>query len=416
MLPTFVNLQHQEKCQMPKIAIIGAGAAGCFCAIEVKRRCPEACVMVYEAAARPLAKVAITGGGRCNFTNSFEDITRLEEAYPRGARLMKRALSAFSNQDAMAWFEREGVPYVIQEDRCVFPRSQDAMQIVGTLTRLMQSLGVKLNCGCRIESVRRDGDAYKMQMQDGCETAGIVVVTTGGGALKLLEPLALEMEKPVPSLFTFKVEDESLRALMGIVAGRASVSLAGTQFKASGPLLITDWGLSGPAALKLSSYAARHLAENGYKGSMLVNWTGWSEDEARSFIKTAAASQERKLVANVAPEGINARLWKHLLSRAGLRPELIWAELGSKGANRLVNVICSDAYPLAGRCHFKAEFVTCGGVALTNINPGTMEAKAHPGLYFAGEVLDIDAITGGFNLQAAWSTAYMVASAISQKQ
>ncbi len=328
---------------------------------------------------------------------------------------MKRALRVFSNEDTMAWFEREGIPYVIQEDRCVFPRSQDAMQIVGTLTRLMQRHGVQLNCGCRIESISRDGAEYKLRMQDGCETADIVVVTTGGGALKLLEPLGLEIEKPVPSLFTFKVEVESLRTLMGIVAGNASISLAGTPFKASGPLLITDWGFSGPAALKLSSYAARHLADNGYQGTALVNWTGWSEDEARRFIKAATASQGRKLLANVAPEGINTRLWKHLLAKAGLRPELIWAELGSKGANKLVNAICAFECTLAGRCHFKTEFVTCGGVALSNVNPGSLESKAHPGLYFAGEILDIDAITGGFNLQAAWSTAYMVATAINEK-
>ena len=394
---------------MKRVVIIGAGAAGCFCAIELRRRDPGLGVTVLEAGAKPMAKLAVTGGGRCNFTNSFEGIVRLEEAYPRGAQLMKRAMRVFSNDDAMAWFQREGIPYVIQEDRCVFPKSQDAMQIVRTFENLMRRLGVELRCGVRVNTVSSTGGSFTLDTSAGTLSADSVIVTTGGGALKLLEPLELQIEKPVPSLFTLKINNDGLRSLMGALAPDAILSLAGTPFKSSGTLLVTDWGVSGPATLKLSSYAARHLAGNGYKGMLLVNWTGWGEDKAREFISAAARQNGKKRVSNVAPDGISARLWQHIVSRAGLRDDIIWAELGSKGGNRLVGAITADAYEIAGRCHFKAEFVTCGGVSLQEVNLSTLESKKYPGLYFAGEVLDIDAVTGGFNLQAAWSCAMVVA-------
>ncbi len=394
---------------MANAVIIGAGAAGCFCAIELKRRRPDLQVTVLEAGPKALAKVAVTGGGRCNFTNTFENIGRLEEAYPRGARLMKRALRVFGNEDTMAWFQCEGIPYVIQEDQCVFPKSQDAMQIVRTFETLMRRLGVELRCSVRVNSISQADGGFSLDTSAGMIGADSVIVTTGGGALKLLEPLALQIEKPVPSLFTLKIHNEGLCSLMGALAPDAVLSLAGTPFKSGGTLLVTDWGVSGPATLKLSSYAARHLAENGYKGTLLINWTGWSEDKARGFISAAAGRNGKKKVANVAPDGISARLWQHIAGRAGLREDITWAELGSKGANRLVGAITGDAYEIAGRCHFKAEFVTCGGVSLQELDLNTLGSKKYPGLYFAGEVLDVDAITGGFNLQAAWSCAMVVA-------
>lgn len=359
-----------------------------------------------------MAKLAITGGGRCNFTNTFNEISRLEEAYPRGAQLMKRALRVFSNDDVMAWFAHEGIPCVIQEDQCLFPKSQDAMQIVRTLENLMRRGGVELRCSCKVSAISATPCGFALELPEAEEVVDIVVVTTGGGALKLLEPLELTIEKPVPSLFTFKIENEGLRSLMGAVAPDASLALAGTPFRSSGALLVTDWGVSGPATLKLSSYAARHLSDNGYKGQLLINWTGWNEEQARGFLKDAALKNTRKQVSNVCPEGLSARVWQHIMSRAGLREDIVWAELGSKGTNRLVGALIADQYPIAGRCHFKAEFVTCGGVSLSEINLNTMESKKYPGLFLAGEVLDIDAITGGFNLQAAWSTAMAVAIAV----
>lgn len=382
-----------------KIAIIGGGAAGCFCAIGLKRRLPDAEVTVYEAGPKLLAKVAVTGGGRCNLTNSFRDVRRLGEVYPRGEQLMRRALAAFSHEDTMRWFEAEGVRLTVQEDQCVFPVSQDAMQIVRTLERCLREAGVRVRLNAPVERVA-DLDADR------------VVVTVGGSSREKLErllPAGVEVTPCVPSLFTLKIPDAGLRALMGTVVEQASLTLAGTKFRAAGTLLLTDWGVSGPATLRLSSYAARHLAESGYAGTLLVNWLDAPEAAAREWIAETAAAHPQKQAAGTPPAGLTARLWRHLLGRAGLREDLRWAELGSKGAARLASTLTADAYPVAGRARFKEEFVTCGGVALSGVNLNTLESKVRPGLYFAGEALDVDAVTGGFNLQAAWSTAALVA-------
>lgn len=245
------------------------------------------------------------------------------------------------------------------------------------------------------------------------EPFDFVVVTTGGApkGLPFLEGLGMEIVPPVPSLFTFTVPDPSLRSLMGLVV-EASMGLQGTSYKAQGALLITDWGFSGPATLKLSSYAARHLADTGYKGALTVNWLNLSENEARERLQKTASENPQKQVSTT--HLLQSRLWDHLVRKAGLREDIRWAEVGSKGLNRLTAVLTADSYPLSGKSKFREEFVTCGGVALSNLNPGTLECKNHPGLFFAGEVLDIDAITGGFNLQAAWSTGHVCARQIAK--
>jgi len=385
---------------MKRVAIIGAGAAGCFCAAQLRRMAPEVAVTLFEAGPKPMAKLAMTGGGRCNLTNSFTGIRSLGEAYPRGERVVQRALKAFSPEDTVRWFEAEGVPLALQPDHCWFPRSQNALDIVRCLERCMRGADLRL---------RTPVHAVK----DLLASFDAVVVTTGGAArgLPFLEGLGLELIPPVPSLFTFTVPDPALRSLMGLVT-EASVGLAGTCYKAEGPLLITDWGLSGPAVLKLSSYAARHLAEQQYKGTVVINWLNAKENQVREQLQDMAVANPQKLVASVHP--VQQRLWEHLLERAGLREGLRWAELGTKGLNRLTATLTADSYPLAGKSKFREEFVTAGGVALSNIHLSTLESKQHPGLFFAGEVLDIDAITGGFNLQAAWSTGYVCAQNIAK--
>lgn len=402
------------------IAVIGAGAAGCFCAAELRRRLPDARIDVYEAGPKPLAKVALTGGGRCNLTNSFEGVRSLAEAYPRGNRLMKRLLHVFSQEDAWRWFEAAGVPLVLQEDHCVFPKSQDALDVVRALLRKMDGVNLRLRTPVRsIETPDRVGGGGSVMpgstghlLVDG-EPYDAVVVTTGGApkGLPMLDGLGLEWVPTVPSLFTFTIRDEGLRALMGLVVD-AAVSIPGTPFKAEGPLLITDWGLSGPAVLKLSSYAARHLHEVGYQAPISVNWLALDEASVRTLLQETASAHARKQVSNAPPASLQMRLWNHLILKAGLRSDIRWAELGSKGLNRLVAVLTQDTYAIAGKTKFKEEFVTCGGVSLENVDAATLECKRHPGLYFAGEVLDVDAITGGFNLQAAWTTGYVVAQAI----
>ena len=439
-----------------KIAIIGAGAAGCFCAVELKRRMPSVSVEVFEAGAKALAKVAITGGGRCNLTNSFEGISSLSAAYPRGDKLMKRLFRTFDQKSAWQWFENEGVKLVLQEDHCVFPASQDAMEIVNTLLARMRQAGVTLHTKRKVTGIfpRPDGGyilsvselskvqslrhaqlprgsvpelvegpmPQKYQRRDDRNfQADIVVVTTGGSpelsGLGMLDGLELEIVPPVPSLFTLNLPGSPVRELMGTVVDNANASLVGTKLKAAGPLLITHWGMSGPAILKLSSYAARYLAEKEYSATLSVNWFGGlGEQDVRDRILSLSNDNPQKQILNSHPSELPSRLWAYMITKAGIREDTRWAELGSKGMNRLVNTLINDEYQIRGKSRFKEEFVTCGGVALSNINLNTLESKNHPGLYFAGEVLDVDAITGGFNLQAAWSMGYTVARSITLHQ
>lgn len=430
------------------IAIIGGGAAGCFAAINIKRNYPEARVTVIEAGRKLLAKVAITGGGRCNLTNSFRDIRSIAAAYPRGEKLMKRLLREFSHDDTMAWFEREGVRLVTQDDQCVFPKSQDAMEIVGTLTSLMRRLGVDVKTSCRVVKIEASLSGYEVAIISGSndlktskpynlktsepvspsgDYGGLqlifdrVVVTTGGSpklsGLDMLAPLNLDIITPVPSLFSICLPNHPITELTGTVVEHTSATLVGTKLRAEGPLLITHWGMSGPAILKLSSYAARQLHDSGYKARISVNWLGdANEGEAMETIMELAIKNPAKQLASVYPQQFNSRLWTYLIKQSNLNPSQRWSELAKKSFNKLVNTLVNDQYLMDGKNRFKEEFVTCGGVALSNINPKTMECRNHPGLYFAGEVLDVDAITGGFNLQAAWSMAWVVSNNFRQNQ
>jgi len=407
-----------------KIAIIGAGAAGCFCATLLRQHCPHLVIDVYESGQKPLQKVAITGGGRCNLTNSFAEVKGLQHIYPRGYNLMKRLLKQFGHQETMRWWEEQGVRLVVQDDQCVFPQSQDAMEIVSTLLRGMQ--GVSLRCNQRVTEITpvehaSGKSSYRVSTENHSEIYDKVVVTTGGSpkasGLDFLKPLGLETLAPVPSLFTFNIPSP-ITELMGIVVEHAQTSLAGTKFRAEGPLLITHWGMSGPAILKLSSQAARWLAENGYKASLNVNWMGeLREDDVREALQNMLSQNPKKQIASVRLmideiPALTQRLWSFLLSKAEIPAERRCAEVGSKQLNKLTATLTNDIYQVSGQSRFKEEFVTCGGVALSNIDSNTLECHNHKGLYLAGEVLDVDAVTGGFNLQAAWSMGHAVAMAI----
>ena len=395
---------------MKSVAVIGGGAAGCFCAVNIKRRSPDLEVTVYEAGPVPMAKLSLTGGGRCNITNSFDGIENLRDVYPRGFNLMKRVLPVFGPEDTMRWFEDAGVRLYTQADGRVFPVSNRASEVVEALSRLLKEDGVNVRCGSRVTSISK-GNRFVIGLRSGgSEEADAVVLTSGGGTAGIVN--GIETVPPVPSLFTFRIEDKSLRSLMGSSVDNAVLSISGTGFRSKGQLLMTDWGLSGPSVLRLSSYAARHLADAGYRAGLTINWTGWSEDEAREWLDCAIRDNGKKIIGNVRPEGISERIWRHILERGAVRGDLRCSEIGGRSVNRLVSTITSDSYGISGRCRFKEEFVTCGGVALSAVNPATMEARDCPGLFFAGEVLDVDAVTGGFNLQAAWSTAYVASGKI----
>ena len=387
-----------------KTAVVGGGAAGFFLAVNLKEMMPDMEVTIFERSLHVLTKVEISGGGRCNCTNSFEEVTDLSQVYPRGHRLLKRLFNNFDYRDAYAWFERHGVPLVTQNDQCVFPEAQDSHAIINCFLSLARRYHIEICKGSKVQSL------------DDVKGYDYVVVTTGGSpkgeGLRWLQALGHEIEQPVPSLFTFSVADKRLQALMGVVTD-VETMIPGTKLRAAGPLLITHWGLSGPAVLKLSSHAARYLAEQNYQTPLAVRWLSLSDQEISTLLYEQVATQPKKQLTTYNPFGLQQRLWAYLVEKAlEVRAQIRWAELNKKDVNRLVNVLLNDTYQIAGRAPFKDEFVTCGGISLKAINTSTLESKHVPHLYFAGEVLDIDGVTGGFNFQAAWTTAYTVATSI----
>lgn len=389
-----------------KTAIIGGGAAGFFLAINLKEMRPEMEVTIFEKSKRVLAKVEISGGGRCNCTNSFAEVRDLQEVYPRGHRLMKRLMKGFSQQDAYDWFERHGVRLITQDDQCVFPMSQDSHTIINCFLAEARRHHIEIRTETKIESFEQLNDY------------DFIAVTTGGSpktdGLRWLSDLGHEIETPVPSLFTFQIADEVLHALMGTVVEDVVTMIPGTKLRAEGPLLITHWGMSGPAILKLSSYGARLLAEQQYQAPLAVNWTKRRDTEVLAQLDALMIRNPQKQLKTISPCGLPSRLWVYLVEKClGERSNGRWGSLNKKELNRLANLLSGgDSYQISGRAAFKDEFVTCGGIALSAVNPSTLESRHVPRLFFAGEVLDIDGITGGFNFQAAWTTAYTVARAI----
>ncbi|MFC2581511.1 MAG: NAD(P)/FAD-dependent oxidoreductase [Segatella oris] len=394
-----------------EIAIIGGGAAGFMAAITAQKTDPASKVTIFERAQKVLAKVEITGGGRCNVTNSFATITDMKQAYPRGDKLMKRLMKTFSYEDTYKWFEKHGVPLVTQEDECVFPKAQDAHAIIDCLVRQVRELGITVCCKHRLTDIcQKENGSFELMFENASHRSfHRVIVTTGGSpharALDYLARLGHKIEHPVPSLFTFNITDRSFCNLMGTVADPVVTAIPGTKMRAEGALLVTHWGMSGPAVLKLSSYAARWLAEHDYKSPFAVSWTGRrTRQEVEEELLQLQTINPRKQLGTVHPFGLPSRLWLYIVNKLGLNTAKPWGEIGRKTLNRLVETLVNDQYTIAGKGSFREEFVTCGGVSLQSVNVKTLESKVCPGLFFAGEVLDIDAITGGFNLQAAWTT------------
>ncbi|WP_430813599.1 NAD(P)/FAD-dependent oxidoreductase [Carboxylicivirga sp. RSCT41] len=398
-----------------RIGVIGGGAAGFFSAIAAKENYPDADVIIFERSRRVLSKVKVSGGGRCNVTNGCTSIPELCEAYPRGGRSLKKVFHVFSTSDTMKWFKSRGVPLVIQDDNCVFPVSQDSQSIIDCFLKECQRLGVKIKTQAGVSSIKECSNGFELNFVNDTHKAEYfnkVIVTTGGSpraaGLEWLKSLGHKIEQPVPSLFTFNMPNEKVTKLMGVVVEKAMVAIQGTKLKAEGPLLITHWGMSGPAILKLSAFGARLINDMNYNFKFQVNWCNEQRsDNVLNTLQSIVRQSPNKVLANVKPYGLSERLWLFLLEKCDLSSRKKWGELGKKGLNKLTNILINDEYTVKGSSRFREEFVTCGGVSLKSIQISTMESKVCKNLYFAGEVLDIDAITGGYNLQAAWSTAYV---------
>lgn len=400
---------------MKEVAIIGGGAAGFFAAIAVKENHPEAQVVILEKSRKFLSKVKISGGGRCNVTNGCTSIAKLSEAYPRGGKKLKKAFRVFSTSDTMEWFEKRNVPLVIQEDNCVFPKSQDSQSIIDCFLKEVKRLKIeiKLDHGVKtIQEIEGQLELSFIKSQNPTKRFDKVIVATGGSpkrsGLEWLEDLGHEIKDPVPSLFTFNMPAETVTKLMGIVVEKTLVSIQGTKLKSTGPLLITHWGMSGPAILVLSAFGARILYERGYEFDVQVNWVNvQNNNHVLENLKEIVQKHGNKILANYRPYLLPERLWLYLLEKSDLPEKKRWNELGKKGLNKLMTVLTNDVYAVKGKTTFKEEFVTCGGVSLSSINFSTMQSRVCKNLYFAGEVMDIDGITGGYNFQSAWTTAFI---------
>jgi hypothetical protein len=398
-----------------KVAIIGGGAAGMFSALQVKENYPDAEVIVFEKTQKLLSKLKISGGGRCNVTNGVESIAELSRAYPRGGKKLKKLFPVFNNHHMIKWLADRGVETVVQEDRCVFPVAQDSQIIIDCFINEAARLGVSIRLGSKVKSIHPVENQLRIRFDDERRTPQVfdkIIVTTGGSpqreALNWLADLGHQIEDPAPSLFTFNMPDESITKLMGIVVENAITHIQGTKMKAEGPLLITHWGMSGPAILVLSSFGARYLSEQNYRFNVQVNWVHEiNNDSVREEIEQIIAAHPKKILANYRPYLLPERLWHYLLEKVELNQNKKWGDLSGKNINKIVSVLTNDIYAVRGKTTFRDEFVTCGGVSLNEIDFKSMQSKKVKNLYFAGEVLDIDAITGGYNFQAAWTTGFI---------
>ncbi len=401
-----------------RVAIIGGGAAGFFSALSAKNHFPDAEVTIYEKSAKVLAKVKVSGGGRCNVTHACFDNRTLSKFYPRGENQLRKAFEIFNAQSTVDWFAERNVPLVTLPDNCIFPKSDDSQTIIDCFENEASKLGVHVKIQSPLAEIRQlDNGTFSMKLGEQTIFADKIIIATGGtpkrSGLDWLEKLGCKIIDPLPSLFTFNMPNEPIKSLMGIVVENAVVKVESTKLLAQGPLLITHWGMSGPAILKLSAWGARILAEKTYNFAVLVNWLGEvKEDQLRKDFDQTIALHGAKMIGNLNPFVFPNRLWNYLLEKSSINPELRWKEIGKKNANKLINTLLNDRYEVSGKTTFKEEFVTAGGVALDQIDFKTMEHRDVKGLHFAGEILDIDGVTGGFNFQAAWTTGWIAGKSI----
>ncbi|MBD2295922.1 NAD(P)/FAD-dependent oxidoreductase [Anabaena sphaerica FACHB-251] len=406
-----------------QIVVIGGGAAGFFGAITAAESNPQAQVTLIEASQRPLAKVLISGGGRCNVTHACFSPEELVLNYPRGGKALRGAFTRFQPLDTVAWFAAHGVNLKTEADGRMFPITDRSETIAECLIKAAFTAGLELSIGTPVISVQRQNEGFEIILRSGetkyCER---LLLATGSSLIghKIARELGHHIESPVPSLFTFNIADPKLQALAGISVNPVNLrlSVAGNKLlQQTGPLLITHWGVSGPAVLKLSAWGARILHQNRYQCKLIINWLpNLQQDEVRQRLLGVKQEWGQKAIALHRGVDLPHRLWQYLIARIGITTEDRWAEIPNKTLNQLVQEISQGEYLISGKGAFKEEFVTCGGINLKEVNFKTMESKLVPGLYFAGEILDIDGITGGFNFQSAWTTAYLAGQAMANEE
>ena len=399
------------------ITIVGGGAAGFFAANLLLETLPEAKILIIEKSSKILQKVKISGGGRCNVTHHCFNPTEFSINYPRGAKFLKNSLRTFGAAEMIEWLKEHDVPTKIESDGRMFPSSNSSQTIVDCFSNVLKSTRVKLLTGQNFKKFETEKDNYTIETEKDKFKSKYIIIATGSSpnVWKYLKSKDLKIVSPVPSLFTFVLANHPLKGLEGISLENVSIKVIGKKLVNSGPWLITHQGISGPAVLKLSAFGARELSELNYQFQILINLTGLEKVEA-VIEKLKEYLSSAKLIVNTPLFNISKRLWKRLVERAEIDQNKPWNELGKKGLNKLVEEIYQGTYHVIGKNTFKDEFVTAGGVDLSEINKKTAELIKHPRVYLAGECLNIDGVTGGFNFQAAWTTAYLVTQGILGKE
>jgi predicted Rossmann fold flavoprotein len=405
-----------------KIAIIGAGAAGCFAAANIARESGME-VALFEKTGKVMQKVKVSGGGRCNVTHHCFDIPELITRYPRGKQLLRKTLYRFGPQQTISWFAARGVTLKTEDDGRMFPSTDDSQTIIDCIWQEMMRQKVEVYYHKSVKSIAPQpaGSPHRFIIHfadTSVYAADKVLLATGAfpkaEQYKWIEDSGHKIESPVPSLFTFNMPKHPITELMGVSVPLVTIKIAGTKIVQQGALLITHWGMSGPAVLKTSAIAARELAACNYDFRVLINWLNdTAEDDLKITIAQLRRENGKQLVAQKNPFGLPRRLWEYLTQLCGITDQTRWGDMPAAAQNKLTEHLLRDSFHVSGKTTFKEEFVTCGGVILKDIDPQTMESRLVPGLYFAGELLDADGITGGYNFQHAWSSGYIAALSMS---
>lgn len=396
------------------IIIVGGGAAGFFTAINIAEKNPALKIAILERGKEVLTKVRISGGGRCNVTHACFEPNELVKFYPRGEKELRGPFHQFASGDTIEWFEKHGVELKIEEDGRMFPVSNSSQTIIDCFTEAVKKLGITVITGQSVQSIFKKDSFWKIETQSDTYIVEKLVLATGSNPKmwEMLQSFGHAIVSPVPSLFTFNIKDPRIKELPGVSA-MVSVKVKDTKLTSTGPLLVTHWGLSGPAILKLSAWGARILADKNYQFNIYVNWLNdLDAEDTEKILKELKQEHAKKAVSKKSPFDFPNRLWESLVLASGIDAETKWADLSRLQLNSLITQLTNCTFNVNGKSTFKEEFVTAGGIDLKEINFKTMESKLHPNLYFAGEIVNIDAITGGFNFQNAWTSGFILANAI----
>jgi predicted Rossmann fold flavoprotein len=412
-----------------RLVVIGGGAAGFFCAVNAARLHTSLEVIILEKTSKLLSKVKVSGGGRCNVTHSCFSIPEMIRHYPRGANFLKKAFHQFFTTDTIQWFSERGVQLKTEADGRMFPVSNSSQSVIDCLMKEANKYGVEIRMMSDVKGVKYEvgGKQYNDERQFTLElsdnrtlTADFLCIACGGysklSQFAWLQQLGHSIAEPVPSLFTFNMPGNAITQLMGVSVPEASIKITGTSLSAKGPLLITHWGLSGPAVLRLSAWGARQLATGNWQFAIIVNWLPeYNEHTLREQFQQMRFEMAAQKIATRNPFNLPQRLWQYFIEQAGIPDDKRWADLPAKEQNKLISLCCAQEFNIQGKTTFKEEFVTAGGIQLAEVDVSTMQSKVIPHLYFAGEILDVDGITGGFNFQHAWTSGFIAANAIAKQ-